>query len=45
MDKAIKDKKHKKYPQDFKIEFKFKDAPPGTEDPRRDYVQKHPSIQ
>ena len=38
MDKAIKDKKHKKYSKDFALVFTLVDAPPGTEDPRRDFV-------
>ena len=41
MDKAIKDKKHKKYDAGFKIEFLFKTTvPPGTADPRKEFVPK-----
>ena len=41
MDKAIKDKKHKKYSADFKIELVLKDVEEGeVEDPRREFVPK-----
>jgi len=41
MDKAIKDKKHKKYDANFKIEFLFKPQGPAltnASDPRRPFV-------
>ena len=41
MDKAIKDKKHKKYDANFKIEFLFKPQAAVTtsvQDPRRPFV-------
>uniref|UniRef100_A0A7S2RP25 Phosphatidylinositol 3,4,5-trisphosphate 3-phosphatase and dual-specificity protein phosphatase PTEN n=1 Tax=Rhizochromulina marina TaxID=1034831 RepID=A0A7S2RP25_9STRA len=34
LDKAVKDKKHKKFDKDFRVEMRFKPAPPGTRDPR-----------
>ena len=40
MDKAIKDKKHKKYAANFALEFTLKEAPAGTQDPRRTFVPK-----
>jgi phosphatidylinositol-3,4,5-trisphosphate 3-phosphatase/dual-specificity protein phosphatase PTEN len=43
MDKAIKDKKHKKYSADFCIEFEFKDTP-NAPDPRRQFVPKKCAI-
>lgn len=36
MDKAVKDKKHKKYDKDFKIEVHLKDVPEEEEDGWKD---------
>lgn len=34
LDKAVKDKKHKRFHPEFKVEVVFEDAPEGTTDPR-----------